>query len=58
MYNFTTEDYAVNPSASYDIADAVSLIVGGRYIDGPEGNLNNMISNLMSFVYTDLKVSF
>ena len=58
MYNFTTEDYVVNPSASYDIADAISLNVGGCYLDGPKGNLNNMISNLMSFVYTELKVSF
>lgn len=58
MYDFTTKDYGVNPSASYDIADAISLTVGGRYLDGPKGNLNNMISNLMSFVYTELKWSF
>lgn len=58
MYNFTTEDYAINPSISYDIADAIGLTVGGRYLDGPEENLNNMVSNLMSFVYTELKISF
>jgi hypothetical protein len=58
MYDFTTKDYVVNPSVSYDIADAISLSVGGRYLNGPEENLNNMISNLMSFVYTELKWSF
>jgi hypothetical protein len=58
MYDFTTEDYVVNPSASYDIADAINLTVGGRYLDGPEGKLNNMVSNLMSFVYSELKWSF
>jgi hypothetical protein len=58
MYDFTTKDYAIIPSASYDIADAISLTVGGRYLDGPEGNLNNMVSDLMSFVYTELKISF
>ncbi len=58
MYNFTTKEYAVNPSASYDIADAINLSVGGRYLDGPAGKLNNMVSNLMSFVYTELKLSF
>ncbi|MBN1130114.1 MAG: hypothetical protein JXA71_14075 [Chitinispirillaceae bacterium] len=58
MYDVTTKDYAINPSASYDIADAVSLAVGGRYLDGPEGNLNHIISNLMSFVYTELRMSF
>lgn len=58
MYNVTTEDYAISPGVSYDIADAVNLTVGGRYIDGPKGNLNNMVSNLMSFVYAECKVSF
>ncbi|MBN1577121.1 MAG: hypothetical protein JW913_11245 [Chitinispirillaceae bacterium] len=58
MYNFTTKDFVINPSVSYDIADAVNLAAGGRYLDGPERNLNNMIGNLMSFVYTELKVSF
>ena len=58
MYNFTTEDYVVNPSVSYDIADALNLTVGGRYLDGPDESLNHMVSNLMSFVYTELKLSF
>jgi hypothetical protein len=58
MYDFTTKDYAINPSASYDIADAISIEVGGRYLNGPDGKLNNMVSNLMSFVYTELKWSF
>jgi hypothetical protein len=58
MYDFTIKDYVINPSASYDIADAISLDVGGRYLNGPDGKLNNMVSNLMSFVYTELKWSF
>ncbi len=58
MYNFTTKDYAINPSISYDIADAVNLAVGGRSVDGPDESQNSMVSNLMSFVYTELKVSF
>ena len=58
MYDFTTKDYAMSPSASYDIADAINLTVGGRTIDGPDGQLNHMVSNLMSFVYTELKISF
>ena len=58
MYNFTTKEYALNPSTSYDIADAICLNVGGRYLTGPGGSLNDMVSNLMSFVYTELKISF
>jgi hypothetical protein len=58
LYNFSTEDYALNPGISYDIADAVNISIGGRYIDGPKGSLNAMVSDLLSFVYTELKVSF
>lgn len=58
MYNFTTKDYVINPGISYDIADGINLAVGGRYLDGPEEEVNSMVSNLMSFVYTELTVYF
>ncbi|RQW03975.1 hypothetical protein EH222_11845 [candidate division KSB1 bacterium] len=58
MYNFTTKDYMINPSLSYDIADAVNLALGGRHLDGPPGSLYRMVNNLMSFVYAELKISF
>lgn len=58
IYNFTTKDYVINPGVSYDIADGINLAVGGRYIDGPEEEVNSMVSNLMSFVYTELTVYF
>jgi hypothetical protein len=58
MYNFTTRDYVVNPSVTYDMADATSLTFGGRQLDGPEGSLNHMVNSLMSQVYTELKMSF
>ncbi|NLE02474.1 MAG: hypothetical protein GX640_21635, partial [Fibrobacter sp.] len=54
MYNFTTKDFAVNPSVSYDIADAINISIGGRYIDGPKESLNAMVSNLLSFAYAEL----
>ena len=58
MYDFTTKEYAVNPSVTYDIADAIALNVGGRYLAGPDGSLNDIVSKLMSFVYTEIKLSF
>jgi len=58
MYDFTTGDYALDPSVAYDIADAITLTVGGRYVDGPAEEVNSMVSNLLSFVYTEFKVSF
>jgi hypothetical protein len=58
LYNFTTEEYAVLPDVSYDIADAVSLTIGGRYLDGKKGTLSDLVSDMMSHVYTELKFSF
>jgi hypothetical protein len=58
MYNFTTDEYAVNPSVSYDVADAVGVTVGGRYLNGPDESLNHMIRYLLSFAYAEVKVSF
>jgi hypothetical protein len=58
MYNFTTKEYAVNPGVVCDIADAVSIEAGGRYLSGPDSSLNDMVSNLMSFAYAQIKVSF
>lgn len=58
LYNITTEEYAVIPSAAYDVADAISLTIGGRYLDGKTETLNYLVSDMMSQVYTELKFSF
>ncbi len=58
LYNFTTNEYAVVPGASYDVADAVCLSVGGRYLEGDKGSMSHLVSNLMSTVYAELKLSF
>ena len=58
FHNITTEEYAIVPSASYDIADAICLNIGGRYMDGKDGSLNKLVKHLMSNVYTELKISF
>jgi hypothetical protein len=58
MYNFTTEDYAVIPEISYDITDAFTVSTGGRHLNGPDNSLNNLVSNLMSFAYLEMKLLF
>ncbi len=58
LYTITTEEYAVNPSIGYDIADALHFTVGGRYLRGPGGSLNDLIDDQLSHVYTELKFSF
>lgn len=58
MVNFTTREFAVNPSVAYDIADALTVTVGGREVDGPEDSLNRLVNRLLSSVYAELKCSF
>lgn len=58
LYNFTTEEYAVLPDVAYDVADAISLTIGGRYLDGKKETLNYLVNTMMSQVYTELKFSF
>jgi hypothetical protein len=58
LYDITTQEYAVVPNATYDVADAISLTVGGRYLDGKKGTLNHLVSDMMSHVYVELKYSF
>jgi hypothetical protein len=58
IYNFTTEEYVVKPSISYDITDALGVCVGGQYLDGPEESLYSLESKSLSYVFTELKLSF
>jgi hypothetical protein len=58
MYDFTIEDYAVNPTITYDITDAFGVTVGGRYLDGPQDGLNTLITDPMSSGYVEMKLSF
>jgi hypothetical protein len=58
LYNFTTREFALNPSVAYDIADALTATVGARDIDGPEGSLNRLVNRLLSSGYVELKCSF
>lgn len=58
MYNFTTRDFAFNPSAAYDLADALTVTVGGLDVDGPEASLNRLVNRLLSTVYIEVKCSF
>lgn len=58
LYNITTEEYAVNPKLSYDIADALTVSMGGRLVRGPEESLNDLVSDLLTNAYLELKYSF
>lgn len=58
QYNFTTEEYVINPAIAYDIADALCVTVGGRYLRGPAGSRNDLVDDMLSHVYAELKLSF
>lgn len=58
LYNITTEEYAVNPKLSYDIADALTVSLGGRLVRGPDESLNDLVSDLLTNAYLELKYSF
>lgn len=58
VYNFTTREYVISPSVTYDIADAMIGTVGFREVDGPDSSLNHLMKNTMSLVYVELKCSY
>jgi hypothetical protein len=58
MYSVTTEDYAVNPKISYAITDAFSVAAGGRYLDGPDNSLNDLVGKTLSFAFVEMVLSF
>ncbi len=58
MYHFTTEETVISPDIRYDITDGCAVSVGGRFLCGPEGTLNDLVADMMNCVYTELKISF
>ncbi len=57
-YNITTEEWLLRPCVSYDLADALTLKVGGERYCGPEGTLFGNIKDALSSAFVELKVSF
>ena len=62
--NFTTEEWLIRPSLSYNLADALILKAGWEGYFGPEsmlgpdGTLFGNISDALSAVFVELKASF
>ena len=57
LYNFTTREYVINPAVAYDITDALGVSAGGRYLRGPATSRNDLLADMLSYVYTELKLS-
>jgi hypothetical protein len=58
MFDFMTEEYFARAMVAYDIADALTLTLGGEMWGGPNGTLSGTIDELMSAGFLELKASF
>ncbi|MCK4420524.1 hypothetical protein KAW48_01905, partial [candidate division WOR-3 bacterium] len=58
LYHFTTEEFFIKPKISYDIADAMTVIVGGELYTGPDKTLFGTIDETLSSLFMELKTSF
>jgi hypothetical protein len=58
MLNFTTRELMLHPRLTYDIADGLTITLGGEWYSGPRDTLYSRIDVHLSSIYTELKISF
>lgn len=58
FYNVTTEELYLKPKVSYDMADALTLTVGGDLFRGPDDTLFGTIDETVSSLFMELRASF
>jgi len=58
MYNFSTEELMLRPKITYDIADALAVVLGGQIYIGPDDTMFGMIEESMSAGYLEFRASF
>ncbi len=57
-YNLTTEELYLRPKLSYDMADALSLVLGADFYSGPDDTAYGMIDKALSAFFVELIASF
>jgi hypothetical protein len=58
MMNFSTLEWLVYPKIAYSITDAMTVSVGAEVYNGPEDTLLDLIEEILSAGYAELKISF
>ncbi len=58
MMNFTTKEWLVYPKVAYFATDALTVTLGAEIYRGPENTLFNMIEEVLTAGYAELKLSF
>ncbi len=58
MYDITTEELFLRPKMSYDIADALTVTVGGDIYSGPDETLFGSLDEYLNSFFVELRSSF
>ncbi|MFO7177435.1 MAG: DUF1302 family protein [Pseudomonadota bacterium] len=58
MANVTTKEWFVFPKVAYNMADGVTLSLGGEYYAGPDGTLFGAIDEYLSAGYLEFRAGF
>ncbi len=57
-YNLTTEELYLRPKLSYDLADALNLVLGADFYSGPDDTAYGIIDKSFSALFMELTASF
>jgi len=58
MANVTTKEWLVFPKIAYNMADGMTISLGGEYYAGPDGTLFGAIDEYLSAGYAEFRASF
>ncbi|MBT3242047.1 MAG: hypothetical protein HN352_02780 [Bacteroidetes bacterium] len=58
LYNFTTDEYMLNPAFHYKPGDQLSIKLGYQYFTGPVNTRFHWIKDLFSGPYAEIRISF
>jgi len=56
--NLTSEEFFIKPRVTYRIADALKLIAGGEWYQGPSDTLFDLMDPYLSAFFGELRLSF
>jgi hypothetical protein len=57
-YNLTTEELYLRPKLSYDLADALNVVLGADFYSGPDETAYGIIDKALSAIFIELTASF
>jgi len=58
LFNLSTEEIFIKPKVTYNLADALTLSMGGEIYNGPDETLFGTIEETLSSFFVELKSSF